>query len=572
MIIQSLYEYYKSNDKLSKFGFSMEDISFNVEIIKEGTIKKIFDLRITDTKVKKSLVPYNGIHTSNVKSNFTWDKSTYSLGVPTTDKKSTKHHTAFKKLHKELLCNIKDKNIKSFLLFLENWNPSDFDKICKESNIDPNDMFNKNIVFSFSTTNLHELEKIENVWLTHLKSSTKNTQTCMITGKKENIVIVHPKIKGIIGQKTGSIVSFNSKSYESYGKKQNYNAPMSEEVVHAYVTALNYLLKENKIVIDKMSVVFWSNDTNAEYAMEELFKQEPTKQLISDKNIQSEIEMIKQGGKIENINESLQKQHDTRCYILGMSPNNARISIDFWYVNTLGDICEKSRQHYEDIKIEPECDLELTFNKILEQTAVLKKQKNIPSNLAVQLLRSVLEGTYYPRLLLTSTIQQMKIKNKNYSPNDDYVKAAIIKACLIRNMRFSKNINLKDTTLTSLDKDEANTGYRLGRMFAVLEKIQKDALGDGINTTIRDRFYGSASSTPSVVFPMLIRSSKHHLSKLFKDESKKGYAINHEKILSEIMTMFSSAFPNILNIEDQGRFAIGYYHQKSEYYKKRSEN
>lgn len=112
-----------------------------------------------------------------------------------------------------------------------------------------------------------------------------------------------------------------------------------------------------------------------------------------------------------------------------------------------------------------------------------------------------------------------------------------------------------------LDLSNANPAYRLGRLFAALEKIQEEA-SPGLNATIRDRYYGAASSTPVSVFTTLLRLKNHHIGKL-----SPGRATQMEKLLGEILGEVSD-FPRQLALPDQGRFALGYYHQRQAFFTK----
>ena len=567
MIIQSLYEYYQSNrakSHLPEFGFSKEDVHFLVDLSKDGNLESITSMGNTENNMHvpaRFIVPAHDARTSDIRSYFIRDKSHYALGIPVGGS-TAKKHNAFKKLHKELLSESKNKHIKSFLLFLDRWSPNDFEKQCRKFNIEPETVYGKWITFSVDQQYLHDLDEIKKIW--HKKNTDDSEwTTCSVTGKEDETARLHPQIKGIGGQAACYMVSFNKEAFESYNKKQGNNFPVSKNVAHGYVIALNHLLKKNAVKIIDETIVSWSNTKESEMAITGLLK--PSLDEIEDEELKSWIVGIKSGRDQTNSSRSLQKRMNANCYILGVSTNKTRLVIDFWHVSTLGKMGENYIQHHKDLSVEPKPNnSEITIEKMLKQTAVLKKNTNVQKILTVQLLNAILKNTPYPESLLISTIRKMGITGKKWKPEDDYIKASIIKACLIR-----RNINKMIHVSVQMDENEINSGYLLGRMFAVLEKIQKDALGDKINATIRDRFYGSASSKPSVVFPMLIRVSKHHLSKLFKDDNKRGFGIRHEKIMQEIMFKLTSKFPDVLNIQDQGRFAIGYYHQTKEYYMRR---
>ncbi len=243
---------------------------------------------------------------------------------------------------------------------------------------------------------------------------------------------------------------------------------------------------------------------------------------------------------------------DTRFYVLGLAPNAARIAVRFWHVKTVGELAVNIRRHFDDLRIvhaphEPET---LSLFRLLVATAMLGKSENIPPNLGGDVMRSVIEGLPYPQTLLSGAIRRIRAEQEI-----TYPRAAIIKACINRQSG-------KEELKVALDENNTNTAYRLGRLFAVLERIQERA-NPGINATIRDRYYGAASGTPVTVFSTLLKLKNHHLAKL----ENKGEAINYEKLLGQIIDGVID-FPAQLALQDQGRFAIGYYHQRQAFFTK----
>lgn len=212
------------------------------------------------------------------------------------------------------------------------------------------------------------------------------------------------------------------------------------------------------------------------------------------------------------------------------------------------------RQHFEDLRIaKPQREPEFySLWRLLVNIATQDKSENIPPNLAGEFMRSILDGAPYPQTLLQSTLRRIRSDTENRVKP---VRAALLKAYLNRFQRRYPN-NEKEI-LVSLDPANTNSGYLLGRLFAVLEKIQEDAQ-PGINATIRDRFYGAASASPVTVFPQLLKLKNHHLAKL----DNPSFRIGHEKRLTEIVGNLPVDMPRHLRMEDQARFAIGYYHQR----------
>ncbi|MEA2066723.1 MAG: type I-C CRISPR-associated protein Cas8c/Csd1, partial [Thermotogota bacterium] len=254
--------------------------------------------------------------------------------------------------------------------------------------------------------------------------------------------------------------------------------------------------------------------------------------------------------------KKFEKTKNIKFYILGLSPNASRLSVRFWYISTVKDIRRKIGQHFKNLAITKNYENELEFPGIwhlIRETAVQGKSENISPLLAGAFMRSILTGLMYPSGILIATLERIRAEQKI-----NYLRAALIKAYIVRKSRF-QNKEEREVIGMSLNKEEENIGYRLGRLFAVLEKAQKDAV-PGANTTIKDRYYGSASTTPSIVFPQLLNLAQHHIQK-----SKYGMIVDKqiEHIVQDIQK-----FPPHLSLEEQGIFALGYYHQKQDLYKK----
>ena len=343
-------------------------------------------------------------------------------------------------------------------------------------------------------------------------------------------------------------------AFSSYDKKQNFNAPISEKAAFAYAASLNHLLRfdsRQRVRIGNATTVFWTERASPVEGFMGVIL-DPRDERGDLPEIRQFLEAARDGKHSPDIDDD----PELRFFILGLSPNASRLSVRFWHVSTVADISDKIGQHFRDISIVrgPKDHEFPGIWELLKETALQGKTENIPPLLAGALMRSVLTGAPYPQGLLAALIGRIRADQ-----TVNYARAAVIKACLNRKNRIHQ---CGEEVKMSLDRDSVNTAYRLGRLFAVLEKAQKDAI-PGANTTIKDRYYGSASSTPSVVFPQLLRLAQHHLQKA-------EYGARSDKMIEEIMTGIER-FPAHLNLEDQGLFAIGYYHQRQAFFVK-SEN
>lgn len=410
------------------------------------------------------------------------------------------------------------------------------------------------------------------MWERSFSVSNGRSVQCLVSGREITPARIHPLIKNISapGKPTPKLVSFDkdSDAYSSYGKEEGGNAPISEASAFAYSTALNDLLGRtsgrdardrplyrNRAQVGDATTVFWAEAADATQTDQAettfaAFLNPPDDTPTEDDaaataKVRGVVKAMAEGRPIEQAVPDLAS--DTRFYVLGLSPNAARISVRFWHATTFGDLGAAFQQHWQDLRVEPvPWKIAPAVWRLLLEIAPQRKSENVPPNLAGEVMRAILGCTRYPRTLLTGVIVRIRADG-----DINGLRAALIKACLIRQM---------EDVPVALDRDNANPGYRLGRLFAVLESAQKAAL-PGLNATIRDRYFGAASATPATVFPVLMRNSNHHLANLRKGE-KGGLAIWLEREIGEVMGGIEARFPGTLRLEEQGQFAIGYYHQR----------
>ena len=584
MILASLARYYRrlatqnddfGNPKVPPYGFSEEKIGWILVLDKEGRLQDAVPNLTADKKPQPKLmsVPRPEKRTSGIKPNFLWDKTAYALGVEANKDKaqakikpvmpSEKTFEAFRQYHLDLLQHEQDEGLQALYRFLQHWQPAQFaDYPCLSETPDAN------VVFALDKPSalIHKCEAAQMLWAGRLKSDEAEQGLCLISGEEAPIARLHPAIKGVFGGQSsgGSIISFNKESFASFGKEQGANAPVSEVSAFAYTTALNYLLRRENghcLTIGDASTVFWAEaaDSETAAAAEDFFADimTPPDDEQQSQKVFDILEQIAKGRPLQEIAPDLSP--DTRFYILGLAPNAARISIRFWLDTTFGQLAANLAQHWQDLALEPRPWKTVpSVWRLLLQTAVLGKSENISPVLAGEMMRAVIGGTLYPMSLLAQLIARIRADG-----DANGLRVAMIKAVLQR--RFRKGLIHEEVSM-SLNTESRNTAYLLGRLFAVLERIQYQALGE-LNAGIADRYYGSASAVPFSVFPRLLSGSKHHLSRLRKD--KAGMAVNLDKDLGEIIAMLPETFPRHLSIDEQGRFAIGYYQQKQSYFAKK---
>lgn len=586
MILTALTEYYQRLQtnpdvesglaRVPSFGFSEEKIGYILVLSKDGDVVDV--LNNMDTSGKKPVpkltsVPRPVKRTSGVKSNFLWDKSAYVLGVEGNKDKATAKETpwiladktfeAFKQYHLAILAEVDDVGLLALRHFLEKWQPEQFNQLPFQP-----EMIDANLAFKLDGDHqlLHDRVVAQFIWSKLLAPDEGAIESsCLVTGETGPIARLHPSIKGVYGGQSsgGSIVSFNADAYTSYGKNQGENAPVSESAAFAYTTALNYLLRRENgqcVSIGDASTVFWAvadNEKTAQ-AAESLFGwmvNMPADDSQETAQIKPILDKVAQGKPLIEIAPDISP--NTRFYILGLAPNAARLSIRYWMDTTFGELAMHVRQHYLDLAIKPLGWREPpSIWRLLIQTAAQGKSENIHPQLAGELMRSILTGQAYPRMLLSQLTQRIRADGQISG-----IRISLIKAVIQRDYR--KGL-IQEEVPMALDLSSKNTAYLLGRLFATIERIQESALGREVNSTVADRYYGSAASVPFSVFPRLLAGSQNHLTKIRRD--KPGFAVNLKKDLGEIIAGLDGAFPKHLSIEEQGRFAVGYYHQKQSYY------
>ena len=580
MILQSLMQYYESlaeEGKVPRMGWCHAKVSCAIDLNEDGQVKAIIPLKVSEMFGKKEVwvpkqmnVPQMVVRSSGISANFLCDNSKYMLGIDSkgTSQRIKECFMAARDKHCSILQDSEGRMAKAIIRYFETWNPdnADVNPVIKAHWEDLTD--GGNLIFCLKSEYAQEDEEIKKIWHIYQENNSGLVDgICLVTGEKAEISRIHRGIKGVPGaQSSGAaLVSFNAPAFESYGKEQSYNAPVGKYAEFAYTTALNYLLSEKKYTFqlgDSM-VVYWAESAQTQY--QDILKNFFNSSIDNQKELEKIFGNLKNGLAVDI--DDVKIDLNQRFYILCLAPNAARLSIRFFYENSFDNILKNLSDHYERMAIvKPEWEKEyLSIQEMLMETGNNKlKDKKLVSNMASLVLRDILMDDRYPTGLYTEVLARIRAEQGGIT----YGRAAIIKAYLI------KNYNMKEgEKYMGLNENCNEQAYVLGRLFAVLELIQKDA-NPGINSTIKDRYFNSACATPASVFPILIKLKNSHLKKI--ERGSTGLKIQYEKTITELMGKLNMAetqigFPRRLSLEEQGKFMLGYYHQIQKRYEKKED-
>jgi CRISPR-associated protein Csd1 len=572
MILQALNAYHRrmQNDGLTDVaaeGFQKQAIPFVVVVNRGGRFVSLLDTRSSDGKKKTArqfTVPQAVKKTSGIAANLLWDVPAYVFGRPKPDPKKDpdklsgrgveQQHCFLEKIGEHLAPAIADEGVDAVLRFLK---AGYYDAVFQHPSWSEIEERGLNLSFQLEgdTCLVCERPAVIDTLKKEKRGAGREYQTCLVTGEPDEPARLHAAIKGVYRAQTSgaNIVSFNLPAFTSFGKAQGFNAPVGKCAEFGYTTALNHLLAKGsrqRLQVGDASTVFWAEKKHEiESVFSDLFGELPRGEPEQD------YKQIVATFRAPDIGAPPQLDPKTRFFVLGLAPNAARIAIRFWYAGTVGEVVKAMERHFDDIEIvhPPKQPRYLSLFRLLVATAAEGKAENIPPNLAGEFMKAILLGAPYPQALLGAAIRRCRAEREINHP-----RASLIKAVLAREARYYKKTE-KEVGM-SLDTTNSNVGYRLGRLFATLEKIQEEA-SPGLNATIRDRFYGSASATPVSAFPHLMKLKNHHVAKL----ENRGRAVNFERTIGEIMDGLMD-FPAHLSLPDQGRFAVGYYHQRQVFF------
>lgn len=568
MILQALVSYYETlaaRGELPQPGWAPVKVSYVLNLDDQGDITTVVCIKEEVTRgKKKALVPQiiqlpaPVKRTVGVTANFLCDNSSYILGADKKGKpkRSLECFQACKTLHETLLVSVEEPAARALLSFFDHWQPEKLTEHPAFAHQDMEDLLaSANLIFRYRGRYLHEIPAIRQAWQDYYNNSQDSQQfPCLVTGKLAPVAQLHPSIKGIYGaQSSGaSLVSFNAPAFCSYDREQGLNAPTSQYAAFAYGAALNYLIATQNTRVGDVTLLFWAESGEEAYAdalkrfgfgggdEDDQYKEEDLKGLM---------ESLAEGADVEW--DGTRIDPNMTFYILGISPNAARLSVRFFLRNSFGQFIRSVKAHYDRLEIvRPSFDPfdNIPVWRMLKETVNPNSREKKPAaDMAGDTLRAILTNTPYPATLLNGVTLRIRADQEM-----NRTRAAILKAYYLKN----RNPFVPEEVLTvSLNQDSNHEAYVLGRLFSVLEAIQSDA-NPGINATIRDKYFSSASATPGVVFPTLVNLAQKHLRKL--DEGKK---IFYDKQLTELMSKLGETYPNRMNLPQQGAFQLGYYHQ-----------
>ena len=622
MILKALYDYYQAMAELGKVapsGMEWKAIPFIIVIDEDGTFRRAIDTRDKEHKLGQEYLVAKAKGRSGSKSyaisQILWDHSGYVLGMPTDDSEeklvmAPKQHEAFKQeLTKLRELFPENKGFEAIELFYEKYEGqkegelSDlFEVEVKDlSNIIPEDILleikkkvGANISFQLSTeSDPNQLISSHRDIRSYLAGSTEEEGEemgrCLVTGEKGTIARLHGGISLFGAQANATLISFQKFSgYDSYGKEQGLNAPISQPASDAIISGLNMLLEKDKNTnyrIGETTFVFWNtlqDDELLKNYQEATFTGLPSdsdfdeeeeatstsKKKVAKKNPEQETKAVIQalrsalGGKNANID----RDHSDRFYILALAPNAKRVSVKLWMEGTVSEIVGNTLAHLDDMNI-------VRFNGLLDEDTpplrpVYRIMKAIytatdstkwPRQVVQELLESIIKGLPYAPALQMACLERIHHDHTSKYPVTE-LRAALLKAYI--NRKHRKNPQIKQLTM-ALDKSNSNPAYLAGRLFALLERIQEKAI-PGVKANITDRYFRTASATPGIIFGRLLQLSAFHLSKIKKERGGLGFYFDRQiQEVLELLPGGQASFDKFFTPDQQSIFAVGYYHQKA---------
>ena len=577
MILQALTQYYEDLLRLGKInrpGWSKQKLNYSLLLSEEGELLQLLHLQQEVQRGNKTVlgpqemwVPSPVKRSSGIRPNFLCDTSSYLLGVDGKGKadRSIDCFAASKALHLQLLREVDSPIARAIVRFFERWDPSqaanhpalqeDWEELLKGGNL----------TFSLDKQFAAQDPAIADAWTRHYEDSSDDAEPirCLVTGQTGTLARLHPSIKGVAGaQSSGaSLVSFNAPAFCSFEHEQGANAPVSDYAAFAYTTALNTLLADRNRVsrVGDTTILCWA--AGGESAYQDCFLMSIFNDSYTENDILNTLHHLSKGESIQWDDTRLSP--DTRFYVLGLAPNAARLSVRFFWQNSFGALARNLERHYQRLEIiRPSFDKFPTlpiWRLVLETVRKAPPGGRAPEphpRLAGDLLLAVLNDTLYPATLLNGV--ELRIRAERSVSRRQ---AAILKAYYTKYLeQFQPDSPMKEALTVQLNEQTNYLPYLLGRLFAVLEGLQQRA-NPGINTTIKDRYFNSASATPAIVFPQLINLAQKHLNKL-----DGGLAVYYDKQITELSSRITQTLPTRMSLAEQSAFQLGYYHETQRRY------
>ena len=561
-----------------RYGFCRAEIAFAIAVSRAGELTKVIDLRAGERhRGKTQEIPFQPRRSGTVPTPyFLCDRSEYVLGLEwirarvvrgrvarktgaetiltdgehgrmVVSRRSRRCFAAFRAFHHELLGSCPDPVARTFMAFLDAWDPASAGEYPAIREHGEDLLSGGRIAFRIGDTYLHQVPAIQDGWATSFSRGDRDARVaqCLVCGSARPIARTHPAIRGVPGALPwgASLVSFNTDAFCSYGKEQCHNGPVCDACAFTYATALNRLLASpgHRLRIGDTTAVLWAQtgDCGAEAILRDLL--EPPAD-------------ARELGLLQNVFRRVDDvDPEAPCCILGLAPTAGRFSVRFWYRESFGTLSAHLVQHHLDFEIdrrgfEPEL---LPVSRLLLETVHPKAERQQPPpGLAGHLMRSVLSGTPYPSQLFTASLNRVRTGH-----DLNRVRAGIIKAYLIRQARSGRTGIREELIPVRLEETSPSVPYRLGRLFAVLERAKADANRCRMpGRAMRFAYFGAAAARPAAAFPGLLGPSRRHLAEAGQGPELAG-------VMEEIMAGIDT-FPDLLGVEEQGMFMLGYYHQR----------
>jgi len=608
MILSSLYNYYQivcddPESGIARPGYSTQLIGYALNLSEQGELLDIFPLFSSVTNGKKvreiprrMAVPELVKRSVNVSANYMWDNAAYVLGLADKETKDDAYaqtrFDAFRQHNLKILSTAKSPVAIAVMAFLNRYDRKTLSEHPAIIRHQDGLVTNANLVFQVNGKFALDDLEIRLAWERFLSGQESKKMQCLVTGEFEPVTRLHPDIKGVRDSqaKGASLVSFSLDAFTSYGKEKGENAPVSQRVASGCGVAINYLLSsENpnrKIYLGDTTVIYWAENSNPAYARTfstlinpAFLGDEPQSNDLGRKDAEDLMRKIavklQKGQAIDTDALKQDLDPETRFYVLGLAPNAARLSVRFFLNEPFGRFIERIMLHYADMAIQKEFVNQpeyITPYRILAECVspkVSRRDEEVKASWGLMsgaLMRSILNGTPYPEGLYTAYLNRIRHDSdeKDKSIKINYTRAAVIKACLLRKYRRQAQNPYKEVLQMSLNETYTNPAYVLGRLFAVIEKAQHEAIGE-VNAGIKDKYFNSACATPASTFPTLMRMTHHYTSK-----AEYGNSLDHR--IQDLMDLLEARpFPSRLTLDEQGIFVLGYYHQRANFYVKNAD-